>query len=175
MSHLAELLAASGVAGRDDRTTRLPDGAKLIYLHAGHLYASAEPAQITTVLGSCVAICLYDAMSAVGGMNHYMLPNDVGANCQTPRYANFAITQLIERVLALGAEHRRLQAKLFGGACVLASFQGSGNDLGSKNIEVARRRLEEEKIPVVAEDLGGNQGRRLVFRTDTGLALTKRV
>ena len=74
---------------------------------------------------------------------------------------------------ALGAEHRRLQAKLFGGACVLSSFQGSGNDLGSKNIEVARRRLEEEKIPVLAEDLGGNHGRRLVFRTDTGLALTK--
>jgi EAL domain-containing protein (putative c-di-GMP-specific phosphodiesterase class I) len=53
------------------------------------------------------------------------------------------------------------------------NFQGSGNDLGSKNIEVARRRLDEEKIPVLAEDLGGNHGRRLVFRTDTGLALTK--
>ena len=108
-------------------------------------------------------------------MNHYMLPNDIGANCNTPRYANFAISQLIERVVALGAEHRRLQAKLFGGACVLASFQGSGNDLGTKNIEVARRRLEAEKIPILAEDLGGNHGRRLVFRTDTGLALTKRV
>jgi len=173
MSQLAELLATSGVSGRDDRTTRLPDGAKLVYLHAGNLYASAEPAQITTVLGSCVAICLYDPMAQVGGMNHYMLPADVGMNCKTPRYANFAITTLIERVLALGAERRRLQAKLFGGACVLSSFQGSGNDLGSKNIEVARRRLEEEKIPVLAEDLGGNHGRRLVFRTDTGLALTK--
>lgn len=175
MSNLAELLATSGVAVRDDRATRLPDGAKLVYLHAGHLYASAEPAQITTVLGSCVAVCLYDPMAQAGGMNHYMLPNDVGANCQTPRYANFAISQLIERLLAFGAEHRRLQAKLFGGACVLSSFQGSGIDLGSKNIEVARSRLEAERIPVLAEDLGGNHGRRLVFRTDTGLALTKRV
>jgi len=175
MNNLAELLAASGIAPRDDRATRLPDGAKLVYLHAGHLFASNEPAQITTVLGSCVAVCLYDPLSEVGGMNHYMLPNDIGANCNTPRYANFAISQLIERVVALGAEHRRLQAKLFGGACVLASFQGSGNDLGTKNIEVARRRLEAEKIPIRAEDLGGNHGRRLVFRTDTGLALTKRV
>ena len=175
MTNLAELLAVAGVAERDDRATRLPDGAKLIYLHAGNLFASAEPAQITTVLGSCVAICLYDPMAQVGGVNHYMLPTDVGVNCQTPRYANYATTTLIDRVLALGAEHRRLQAKVFGGACVLASFQGTGNDLGSKNIEVARRRLEAEKIPVVAEDLGGNHGRRLVFRTDTGLALTKTV
>jgi len=175
MNSIAELLAASGVAvHRDDHVARPSAGSRVIYLHAGHLYASAEPAQITTVLGSCVSVGLWDPVAAVGGMNHYMLPEDFGPNSATPRYANFAIRHLIEQLEVLGARRARLQAKLYGGASVISSPHVKAS-LGTKNIEVARARLREASIPILAEDVGSNHGRKVIFSTTSGLATVKRV
>ena len=79
-----------------------------------------------------------------------------------------ALRRLLEQLLELGADKENLKAKLFGGACVLEAFRESGNDLGTKNVEAARHFLEVESIPILAEDVGGQTGRKLVFHTESG-------
>jgi chemotaxis protein CheD len=92
----------------------------------------------------------------------------------SPRFADHATTLLLQRVLALGAEPSRLRAKLFGGACVLEVLRAS-SALGARNVEVARERLSAEGIPVVAEDVGGDLGRKLIFEVQTGSAWVRAV
>ena len=175
MNNIADLLAASRLPTHESPAHSLADGTKSVYVHAGQLFVSAEPAQITTILGSCVAICVWDVATKTGGLNHYMLPHDVGANVATPRYARYAFDRLLADVLRTGASASRLQAKVFGGASVITALRGDGRDLGSKNVEVAHAMLAEARIPIVAEDTGGNSGRKLIFRTDDGSALIRRV
>jgi chemotaxis protein CheD len=143
------------------------------YLHAGQLYAAGEPTEIVTILGSCVAVCLFDAARAIGGVNHFMLPG--AGPTPSPRYAKDAVELLLSQLVALGARRNRLEAKLFGGASVLKLGTDSGRDLGARNIEAARLKLAEERIPVVNEDVGGNRGRKLLFSTGDGTALVKQV
>ena len=141
-----------------------------VYLQPGQLYASPQPSAVTTVLGSCVAICLWDSVAAVGGMNHYLLPFFAGSGKGTPRFGNVAVAQLLDRLLAAGAHRGRLQAKVFGGACVLEAFQARQGHLGEKNAAVAFKLLEELGVPVVSRDVGGRSGRKLIFHSDTGHA-----
>jgi len=169
--------AWSGAAGelaeeREAPPSRAAEGRDLIrvYLQPGQLYASAQPSAITTVLGSCVAICLWDPVAAVGGMNHYLLPFFAGTGKGTPRFGNVAVAQLLDRLQAAGALRGRLRAKVFGGACVLEAFQARAGHLGEKNASVAFKLLEELAIPVVSRDVGGRSGRKLIFHTDTGHA-----
>ena len=145
------------------------------YLHPGQLFAADTPYVVTTILGSCVAVCLLDARSPVAGMNHFMLPYWSLNGSSSSRYGNVAIAQLIERVVALGADRASLKAKLFGGACVLGVPSKDGSHLGEHNVELARRLLEQEGIPVIAEDVGGTCGRKLVFDTASGSVFIKRI
>ena len=142
-----------------------PAGARL-YLAPGRLYASTEDAQVTTILGSCVAVCLWDAAERVGGINHFLLPRGGTAS---PRFGDSAVTLLIDRLLELGAGRRRLQAKVFGGACVLEAFRDTPS-LGARNVEMAQARLAADGIPVVGSDTGGEFGRKVVFDLATGAA-----
>jgi chemotaxis protein CheD len=167
--NLAELLESSGVP-RTEATNG--DGRQRVYLHAGQLYASAESTEIVTILGSCVSVCLFDTARGVGGLNHFMLPNE--STNVSPRYARHAMDMLLAQLIAFGAKRSRLEAKVFGGASVLKTGD-SGLDLGLRNIEAARARLVQEQIPIVAEDVGGNRGRKLVFITSDGTALIKQV
>lgn len=142
------------------------------YLHAGHMVISREPCRVTTVLGSCVAVGLWDPTSGIGGVNHFLLPQ--GSDPASARFGNTAVRTLIREVVAAGARRRSLQAKLFGGACVLRAFRGAGTGtgthLGQKNVEVARQILIAEAIPVAAEDVEGERGRKLIFQTHDGAA-----
>ena len=146
-----------------------------LFLHAGHLWVSREPAEITTILGSCVAICLWDRVSGVGGMNHYMLPHDVGTEYASPRYARYATRALLEQLGQAGANLYRLRAKVYGGACTLGNAMQSERDLGRQNARVARELLLAEHIPVVDEQTGGNQGLKVIFETATGHAAVMKV
>jgi chemotaxis protein CheD len=130
-------------------------------MHAGQLIVTAEPLQITTILGSCVAVCVWDPETRVGGMNHFMRPYDAGPKAASPRYAKYATATLLVDVAAAGANLARLQAKIFGGACILDAFRGAGRDLGAQNIAAAREMLAG----------GGVSGRKLVFHTDTGATI----
>lgn len=139
-----------------------------LYLYPGQLFASAEAHRITTILGSCVAVCLWDAKRGGGGMNHYLLPGPSGG-AGSPRYADAAIPRLIERLEAIGIRREDLRAMIFGGASVIAVFRtGDREHLGEKNVAMARSILRAAGIPVVSEDVGGQQGRRLVFDTGDG-------
>jgi chemotaxis protein CheD len=139
------------------------------YLHAGHMVVSREPCRVTTVLGSCVAVALWDPSSGIGGVNHFLLPH----GSDSARFGNVAVRTLIREVVAAGGRRRLLQAKLFGGACVLRAFKLGGTGtahLGQKNVEVARQILIDEGIPVTAEDTEGDRGRKLIFQTHDGAA-----
>jgi chemotaxis protein CheD len=140
------------------------------YLHAGHMVVSRDPCRVTTVLGSCVAVGLWDPSSGVGGVNHFLLPR--GSDPESPRFGDVAVRTLIREVVAAGARRRSLQAKLFGGACVLRAFKGpnTGTHLGQKNVDMARQILIDEGIPVTAEDVEGDRGRKLIFQTHDGAA-----
>jgi len=174
--------AWSGAAGelaeeREAPASPSAEGRDLIrvYLQPGQLYASSQPSAVTTVLGSCVAICLWDPVAEVGGMNHYLLPFFAGAGRGTPRFGNVAVAQLLDRLQAAGALRGRLQAKVFGGACVLEAFQARQGHLGEKNASVAFKLLGELAIPVVSQDVGGRTGRKLIFHSDTGHAWVARL
>lgn len=143
------------------------------YLHPGQLFACTKNYAVTTILGSCVSVCLWDPLTKIGGINHFLLPYDVGDGQAPSRFGNLAVQELIDQVLALGAAQVRLQAKLFGGACVLDAFRGRAKHLGMKNVEVARELLQCANIPILGEAVGGDRGRKLIFHTDSGSAWVK--
>jgi chemotaxis protein CheD len=145
------------------------------YLHPGQIFVSAEGHAVTTILGSCVSVCLWDPISEIGGINHFLLPFDAGNGQASARFGNLAMRELIDKLLAIGAEQDQLQAKLFGGACVLEAFRNGENHLGSQNVEVARKMLAALNVPIIGEDVEGRNGRKLIFHTDTGSAWIKRL
>lgn len=164
--------AVAAPAGAPQGWSSLPPAGTLqaAYLHAGHILVSREPCRITTVLGSCVAVGLWDDITGVGGLNHFLLPDRLATGAASPRFGNLAVRALIDGVLAAGGRRGSLQAKVFGGACVLRAFREGGWHLGSKNVEVARRMLAEARIPIAAEDVEGTRGRKLIFQTHDGAA-----
>jgi len=146
------------------------------FLYPATLYVSKSPAYITTVLGSCVAVCLWDSVNNIGGMNHYMLPFWNGDGLASPKYGNIAIHKLYEKVTALGAEHRYIIAKIFGGGHVLnTKTNNSTFDIGYRNIELAEKMLDELNVPIVKHSVGGRNGRKIRFNTFTGEVLLKMI
>ncbi len=137
------------------------------------LFAEQEPHRVTTILGSCVSVCLFDPVRRVGGINHFMLPLWNGEGLPTPRYGNIAIDTLIDRLSGLGCLVSRLQAKLFGGA---AMWENADRfmPIGTGNIDLAWRILAQFDIPVVASDLGGGASRKIIFSSNTGEVLLRR-
>ena len=144
-----------------------------VYLHAGQLHVAAVPTAITTVLGSCVSVCLYDPIAKVGGMNHYLLPLHVERD-RSPRFGTVAVPALVEAVVKAGGTRSALVAKVFGGASVIGSL-GKGRRLGDENAALALRLLEEAGIPVLDQDVGGQRGRKLVFIVDEGTAWVRQL
>ena len=144
-----------------------------VYLHSGQIHVSDEPCSITTILGSCVAVCIWDPQRGVGGATHYLLPHRVSGNNASVRFGNCAIDQLLCALLKMGAERQNLQAKVFGGACIFSGFRRLEEQLGTKNVEVAVQMLGEAAIPVITHDVGGPKGRKLIFNTDSGDAWIK--
>lgn len=136
------------------------------YLFPGKLAAFKEETQISTLLGSCVSVALFDPETKIGGLNHYLLPelgpNDMG----NPRYGSSAISMLIEEMVRLGASESRLQAKVYGGGNVIA-VSTMGESIGRRNIEVAEQLLRERGIRIIEKNVGGESGRTLKLNTST--------
>jgi chemotaxis protein CheD len=149
---------------------------KSIGIHIGDLHASREPAIISTLLGSCVAVCLYDPKGRIGGMNHIFLPgtDDLQQFDSPARYGINAMELLINRMMAVGGERRRLVAKVFGGANILPVLSEE-YAMGPKNVEFVLEFLRIESIRVISWDLGGYQARKVIFHTDTGVVFLKRL
>lgn len=141
-----------------------------ITLNIGGLFASFRPLVLDTLLGSCIAACLYDPVARVGGMNHFMLPDGADANDPTSaRYGVNAMELLINELLKLNAQRQRIQAKIFGAGHVLR-IRENLDGVPQRNIDFIRKFLDTEKIPVVNEDLGGYRPRRVLFSTQSGMA-----
>lgn len=149
--------------------------AATLYLHPGALAVSARPLAVSTILGSCVGVCLFDAERGVGGMNHFLLPDSTGNAHPTARFGDLAMEQLLAEVLRAGARRAGLAARVYGGACVLAAFRGPGDPLGDRNVSTALRFLEDERIPVLERGTGGRHGRRIVFHTWDGAVEARRI
>jgi chemotaxis protein CheD len=144
----------------------------------GEFYITRSGEAITTVLGSCISACVRDPQSGVGGMNHFMLPEDTTHGKSTwldadaglaTRYGSFAMESLINGLLKLGARRERLEVKLFGGGHIL----NVGIDVGERNIEFARRFVKTEGYVVAAEDVGLNVPRRIVYMPSSGKVRVK--
>lgn len=139
-----------------------------VYLHPGQLAVSASPCVVETLLGSCVAVGLWDLEAGVEGMNHFLLPHVAGHGAASPRFGNVAMSRLLSRIIAAGGQKYRLRARVFGGASVLQALRGISGSLGRSNVEVAERLLADAGIPIVSADVRGERGRKVTFNTHSG-------
>jgi len=134
------------------------------FLKPGYILIANKPTAISTVLGSCVSVCLYDRKRNAGGMNHFQLPSIGESEAATARYGNVATLALIGMMVDDGSRMKHLEAQIFGGA---HNPRVSDNDVGKDNILVARKILRKKGIRIVSEDVGGERGRKIVFDTNT--------
>ncbi|CAK0741483.1 putative chemoreceptor glutamine deamidase CheD [Gammaproteobacteria bacterium] len=134
-------------------------------LGPGEIYCSRDPHYIRTVLGSCVAVCLWDQRLHFGGMNHFILPHKTTHEEDSCRFGDVAVPALVNCMINMGSNLRHLQAKIFGGCNVLHSSNPDYYTIGRRNAEIAISELNRYKIPVVASRLFGTTG--LVIRQCT--------
>ena len=136
----------------------------------GEYYVTRSDEAITTVLGSCISACIRDPVARIGGMNHFMLPEDNSMQDDKPpirlatRYGSNAMESLINDVLKLGGLRDRLEIKVFGGGRILASM----TDIGARNITFVRDYLTIEGMRMNAQDVGGEQPRKVVYYPTEG-------
>jgi len=140
----------------------------VITVGLGELAAAAAPARLVTYgLGSCVGLCLYDAVQRVGGLAHIFLPSgEKEREGQPALYANTGVERLVQAVVALGGERRRLQAKMVGGARLFA--HSDTLNVGLRNVEAVQAELRRLEIPLAGREVGGSRGRSLLFDLSDG-------
>ena len=130
-----------------------------------------EQTLITIGLGSCVAIVLYDSTVRVGGLAHTLLPDETMARDRTnpAKFPASAVTLLLAEMTRLGADAKRMRAKLVGGASMFANLLPAGGiNIGERNVAAARQALARNGISIVAEDVGSDHGRSVHFHLDDG-------
>jgi len=132
-----------------------------------------EPDLLRTVLGSCVGVALYDPVRKIGGLVHVMLPTSQGFPGEPAKFADTGVELLINMMLKAGADKARLIAKIAGGATMFGSEREDG--IGYRNAEAVRAKLSEHSICIVAEDLGGTKGRKMLLDTSTGTVTVERI
>ena len=155
-----------------DRTFDM-EAAKLL---PGEYYATGRDMLLVTVLGSCVAACIRDPQTGIGGMNHFMLPEGGDPHdlmSATARYGGYAMEVLINQLVKLGANRGRLEAKVFGGAAVLRGF--TTVNVGEANSDFVLDYLAQERIRVTSQDLRGIHPRKVYFFPVTGRVLVKKL
>jgi chemotaxis protein CheD len=144
---------------------------------AGECMAAPEGSIIATLLGSCVAVTLYDSRNKIGGMNHFMLPAPPASadahRLTTGKYGIHAMIQLINQVIGLGGCEHCLTAKVFGGGHVLGISKDDGKALPDENVRFALSYLRDRNIPVEATHVGGNRGRKIYLDTRSGKVMLK--
>lgn len=145
------------------------------FLLPSALYFKDKPTVVTTILGTCIAVCMYDIKQQIGGINHYMLPLWNGAGLASPKFGNIAIEKLIEKFEMQGSERKHLIAKVFGGKQNENMNENSILNIGERNIAVVREMLAQHRIRIAAESVGGPYGRKIIFNTLTGKVQMKYV
>ena len=150
-----------------------------IVVSPGEVRIGAGEAVLATLgLGSCVAVALHDPVAGIGGLTHSLLPEPPGAGAAVSpgRFVTTSIPLLVERMVAAGADPRRIRARLVGGAAMFPGLLGPGSvPLGTRNIEAARAVLRDTGIALLAEDVGGHHGRSIYFRLPAGTVHVKSI
>ena len=152
-----------------DRT----EGRWIAQVLPGDYYVTKDDEIIATVLGSCVSTCVRDEDAGVGGLNHFMLPNQ-GSEVlpgDALRYGGYAVERLINELVKYGARRERLEIKIFGGGKVIAGM----GDIGRKNIDFVHEYFATEQLPVAAEDVGGGFARKVRYFAASGRVLVQRL
>jgi chemotaxis protein CheD len=151
---------------------RFPE-AQEYFLKPGYIYIPGEPTLISAVLGSCVAVCLWDRAKQYGGMNHFLYPATRSPGESTAKYGNIATRMLIRLFLHSGSRKEHLEAQIFGGSN--RGNEREAIDIGRQNVEVARQMLTRSGIALLSQDVGGTKGRKLVYNTLTNEMVIIRV
>ncbi len=145
-------------------------GISAVKLLPGEYYVTAKNMLLTTVLGSCVSVCLRDSTVGIGGMNHFMLPGEAETGSrgtgEAMRYGVGAMEVLLNELLEAGARRDRLEAKVFGGGAVLANM--SMLNVGERNADFILRHLQQAQVRITAQDLRGSQARRINYFPASG-------
>ena len=131
-------------------------------LEPGYIFVATKPTVISAVLGSSVAVSIYDRKRMVGGMNHFRVPYVHDKRRATASHGDVATLTLIHMIINEGSRTKHLEAQVFGGAY---NREVSSRDIGRENIMVARRVLAKQRIRIISEDVGGEKGRKVVFNT----------
>lgn len=137
----------------------------------GEYYVTTDDMMIMTVLGSCIAACIWDPKVRVGGMNHFMLPE--GAGDTSGRYGSYAMELLINEMIKLGARRESMQAKVFGGGQVMHSF--TTMNVGERNTAFVMDYLQTERISIISKDVLDIHPRKVCYFPATGKAMVKRL
>lgn len=142
------------------------------FLLPGQMFASREATTVTTILGSCVAVCLWSPRTGAGGINHYLLPEGTATEANRFRYGSNANPALLRELLALGCDSCDLQAKVFGGATLMTGMDPA-TSLGKRNIEMALDFLQTHRIKLVSKHISEQRGCKLSFLTNDGTTQLK--
>lgn len=147
-----------------------------IFLCPGEFHLSTSPEIVTTVLGSCISVIMYDTEKCISMMSHNLMPTcGESSRCKGDcvnvyKYAECSVKQMLKVFKSVGIPHRNVIIKLFGGSELINNgYRGKRMvSIGSRNIEVVKNIIEKEELKVVAQDLGGTAGRKIIFFTNTG-------
>ncbi|WP_319557956.1 chemoreceptor glutamine deamidase CheD [Thiomicrorhabdus sp.] len=159
------------------RSTDPIEGIETVKILPGEFYVTRANERIETVLGSCISACVRDPIAGVGGMNHFMLPVDRKLS-QNPtelsdanRYGNYAMENLVNALLAIGAKRNRLEFKLFGGGRIM----GAMNNIGWYNIGFAFDYVYTEGFNLVSQDIGDIYPRKVLYYPADGRVRVRRL
>jgi chemotaxis protein CheD len=152
-------------------------GVQAVKLLPGEYYVTSEDIVLTTVLGSCVSACVRDSTAGIGGMNHFMLPDEADPTSRDAaaamRYGTYAMEVLLNELFKGGAKRERLEAKVFGGGAVLANM--TMLNIGERNADFVLRYLQVERIRMAAQDLRGKLPRRINYFPLTGRVTVRKL
>ena len=160
----------------------LGHGLPKVFLQTGDCFFGVRPTLVTTVLGSCLAVTMHAPSHGIGTVCHAFLPDSSDAKRgasepQVCRFVDTALQNMLESLDKIGIPRRDLVIKMFGGSSGIAvrGMEHSSYNIGRRNIEMARKLLRFARLPVQVEDVGGSQGRKLMFHTHTGEVWLKRL
>jgi chemotaxis protein CheD len=143
-----------------------------LFLYPGQLVVTKDAMEISTLLGSCVSVCLFDPTRRIAGMNHFVLPVNDKYNSDIEKYGDTSLECMFNKMLNLGSNPGDMVAKIFGGGELLAG-QKSNFNIGKKNIEVAMGFICTHEIKILSRAVGGIAGRKIIFNTLTGIVQLK--
>jgi chemotaxis protein CheD len=154
-------------------------GLEVVEIFPGEYHATASSRIISTVLGSCVAVALFDRTQPIAGMNHFMLPGDLQGEriyaTGSGKYGMYAMELLINDMIKLGGKKANFVAKVFGGGSVLRSVSGFTGSIPEGNIKFSLTYLKQENIPIATSDVGGTTGRRVLYFTGDHKVLVRKL